>query len=285
MKAWCLNALLLSRILPWNCFGCPNCNIYNHLENAVQTAEFTGVGSVIDLPADQQTVTVLVKEVLSGKQPLLKEVSCENNLRQHLTAGDQVAVIGANMNLVLGPRPVILPFSMVPELRLLLKDVPAENAADAARQITSVSSHLHWRGASYYKAFPHAVQNRLKAQILSFQFFPGTTLSHEKEQYLFGIAAVMRGPVEGAEELAIQIMDEFWHLPPAGRSAQEIQWTLTKLSAVFDMAAVLDSHPAGRCCTRFIQRTERSRHRCPGKEAGWRIVFRGRPVAILGGDT
>lgn len=76
--------------------------------------------------------------------------------------GTEVAILGKNVCTGMTCSPIVLPGSLIPELHLLLAKAPAQNADEAARQMTAVSSLLHWQGVGYYKAFPDPVQQLLK---------------------------------------------------------------------------------------------------------------------------
>ncbi|SKA79862.1 hypothetical protein SAMN02745166_00551 [Prosthecobacter debontii] len=235
-----LSLCIISLFLSWEVWGCPNCNVYNHLATAVYTADFVGIGSVATVSADQNSVTVRMKKGLRGKVTAAEGFTYENPLRHALAPGAEVAILGMNRSTGMTGAPMVLPDSLIPELHLLLAQAPAQNADEAARQMTAVSSLLHWQGVGYYKAFPDPVQQLLKEKVQSFRYDPASTSFHEQTQCLFGIAAIMRGPTAGAEEIGLQIMDEFWKLPETGMDPRQVQWALTRLTAVFDMITALN---------------------------------------------
>lgn len=212
--------------------GCPACNVNNHLGMAVRHCQFIGIGQVVNLTSPRD-VTVSIKQVLEGKPVLPPEVVYDNVLGASIQPGDEVIVLHSNTAAMVA-NVAVLPMSFMPELLALRENRGPKDALEAAQFLTAVSTQLHWTGAAYYKAFPFAVQDQLAAWMRSASLDPDRSSYGEKNQYLFGLAALMRGPRPGAQEEAIRIMDEFWQLPETA-SPYAKQWTLTKLALVFEI--------------------------------------------------
>jgi hypothetical protein len=195
-------------LIQGSALACPNCNIYNHLDAAVKSAELIALCSVV-ARHDERKVEVTVTETISGDLAPGTTLHYEDYFRGRTSTNSTMIAVGRSSSSA-GIYEVVLPLDLLPEIRRLLqKKIMAVDAADAAFLLTGVSTRLHHAGIAYYKAHPEAVQEALLTRIQQLRGQLADGPWYRPMQLDFGIFALMRHRSATAEAFAIQELDQW----------------------------------------------------------------------------
>ena len=141
-----ISLFAVALLIPGSIFGCPSCNINNHLGMAVRTCQFLGIGHVATV-SPRRDVTFTIKEVLAGKPSLGPATVYDNILGADIKPGDTVIVIHHGMSTVFANL-AVLPISLMPEILALREERAPRNAAETVLFLTAISKELHWECAA-----------------------------------------------------------------------------------------------------------------------------------------
>lgn len=194
--------------------GCPSCNIYNRLEEAVHTAEEVSFGEVLSCGPDGKAQVKITSVIRGSQQPgtLLNYMTYAGHAAQ---PGSSVIAIGRT-NSTAGIYCTLLPGDLLGEVKQLSQTnfwtdegLDVKNADSAAALLTGVSTYSHHSGAAYYKRHPEATQKALiqRLQDLADDLKDESHPFYRHAQLRFGVLALLRQPSTISEQFVIQNLD------------------------------------------------------------------------------
>lgn len=187
--------------------GCPYCNIFNYLDQAVTSAQEISICTIIR-HVERDMHEVRIEQVIRGDSKPGSTASYASYTRDPQAAGTTVIALGRTNAMPVTD--VLLPVDLLTEvLRLLLKTIEVRDPDDAALLLTSLSPRLHYAAASYYKAFPDEVQEALLKRLNKLAGQTPNGPWYRTRQLEFALIALMRHRSVVAEMQVIRECDDW----------------------------------------------------------------------------